>query len=284
MLPLPQAFATVPHEGIPPSGVHSGGMGPHTPPVHVCPAGHAQAIVCPHPSVTVPQSIVFGSGVHVSAIHLPASGAVLAPASTAWQAPSTQTSPAEHPPQAMATPHASSPTTPHRPVHALGLQDWVCALVGSATQTLPLAQGAPQANDCPEQGSTNRPHEMPGGQLVMGVHASRIVREGASIAGAPLSEGPSDAEASKLSRVPSCEASAGASSGTCAPHAVRNAPSSADTHSVHEGTRSELPFGRDIILHMSDNDIGRHSRNERRRARRRQWPRRTHKGTGDNSS
>jgi hypothetical protein len=34
MLPLPQAFATVPQDA-PPSGVHSGGTGPHTPPRHI---------------------------------------------------------------------------------------------------------------------------------------------------------------------------------------------------------------------------------------------------------
>jgi hypothetical protein len=68
-LPLPQEFATLPHDSPPSGDVHSGGVGEHWPAMHCCPLGQEQAIVWPHPSVTVPQSDVCAVGVQVSAGH-----------------------------------------------------------------------------------------------------------------------------------------------------------------------------------------------------------------------
>jgi hypothetical protein len=102
-------------------------------------------MVWPQPSVTVPQSIVFGSGVQVSAAQLPASDTTGPPASGAWQLPFTQARPPVHPPQLTATPQPSSATTPQRPVHAFGLHDCDIASWGSATQTLPPVHGVPHA-------------------------------------------------------------------------------------------------------------------------------------------
>jgi hypothetical protein len=114
MLPLPQAFATVPHNA-PASPAHSGGGAVHTPPLHICPLGQEQAIVCPHPLVIVPQSWVRVSGAQVRGAHCPAS---CAPAGTHWLP--MQAIPALHPPQLIATPHPSSPIAPQRPVHTFG--------------------------------------------------------------------------------------------------------------------------------------------------------------------
>jgi hypothetical protein len=151
-LPLPQAFATLPHDSPPSAEVHSGGRGAHAPAMHDCPAGQAQAIVCPHPSVTVPHSVVWGSGVHVSGAHCPASTGGAA-ASAAAHTLSMQACPAAHPPQLMTTPHASLPMTPHLPVHVFGWQVCDAALPGAGTQICPLGQAEPHTKTSPEHGS-----------------------------------------------------------------------------------------------------------------------------------
>jgi hypothetical protein len=117
-LPLPHALGSDPHDAPPSAEVHSGGVAAHSPPTHVWPAGQEQAMVWPHPSVTVPHSIVFGAGVHVSGTHCPASTG--APASAAEHTLPIHAWPAAHPPQLIATPQASVPTTPHLPVQVLG--------------------------------------------------------------------------------------------------------------------------------------------------------------------
>jgi hypothetical protein len=113
-LPLPHALGTVPHLA-PASVEHSGGVWPQVPPMHASPGGHEHCWVCPHPSVTVPQRCVLGSGVHVTCAQPPAS---CGDGGTHWLP--TQSWPAGQPPHPTATPHESTPTTPHLPVHAFG--------------------------------------------------------------------------------------------------------------------------------------------------------------------
>jgi hypothetical protein len=154
-LPLPQAFAVEPHNAAPPSaGVHSGGASPHTPPMHDLPVGQVQPIVCPQPSLTVPQSAVCALGVHVSGAHASIAEASLTPPSGTTHRLAMQSWPVGHPPHAMATPHESSPTTPQVPVGQLfGLHDWDVGSLGSAVQTWPEGHAAPQAKTSPEHGS-----------------------------------------------------------------------------------------------------------------------------------
>jgi hypothetical protein len=71
MVPLPHAFGTFPHRAAPAEFVHSGGGGPHSPPLHCCPLGHEQRMVLPQPLATVPQRTVMGSGLQVSGPHAP---------------------------------------------------------------------------------------------------------------------------------------------------------------------------------------------------------------------
>jgi hypothetical protein len=135
-LPLPQALAVVPHRAPPSVGLHSGGASPQTPPMHDLPAAQVHPIVWPQPSLTVPQRLVCALGVQVSGAHASAVEASVAPPSedTHWLA--THSSPAAHPPQAMATPQESSPMTPQAPLgHVFGLHDCDAGSLGSATQT-----------------------------------------------------------------------------------------------------------------------------------------------------
>jgi hypothetical protein len=110
------------------------------------------AIVWPQPSVTVPQSVVAAVGLQVSVAQRPASAAT-PPASAGTHALSMQAWPAAHPPQLIATPHASVPTAPHLPAHAFGWQLCDVGSFASATQTSPLAHAVPHAKTLPVQGS-----------------------------------------------------------------------------------------------------------------------------------
>jgi hypothetical protein len=121
---LPQAFSTAPQLAPGPpafpasSTLHSGGVAPHRPPKHCRPVGHEQAFVLPQPSVMVPQRFTFLFGAQTRG-EQPAS---LGPASlmvSAWHRLLTQSCPASHPPQLIATPHESVLTTPHLPVHVV---------------------------------------------------------------------------------------------------------------------------------------------------------------------
>jgi hypothetical protein len=152
--PLPHALAMLPQCGPPSVAAHSGGGGPHTPPTHCWPDGHAgHCFVSPQLSAIVPQSTVFAFGVHVSAPHAgppPSVGpASLTEMGKHWLL--TQFWPVGHPPQPMPTPHVSVPMTPHLPVH-----DGVWQLdepLPDPTHAWPFGQGAPQAMVVPLHGS-----------------------------------------------------------------------------------------------------------------------------------
>jgi hypothetical protein len=143
-LPLPQAFGTVPQA----EPAHSGGAWLQTPPMHCRPVGHAQFIVFPQESATLPQRCVLVSGVQLS-------GPQDADASTliwgthallalhAW--------PVGQPPQLIGTPQGSTPTTPHRPVHDLAWHDWEPP---EPAQTWLPEHALPQTKALPVHGST----------------------------------------------------------------------------------------------------------------------------------
>jgi hypothetical protein len=154
-LPLPQEFPVVPQSAPPASaGVHSGGASPHTPPMHDFPVGQVQPMVWPQPSLTVPQSAVCALGAQVSGAHASIADASGTPpsATTHWLA--MQSSPVGQPPQAMATPQESRPTTPQLPVgQVFGLHDCDVGSFGSAVQTCPEGHAAPHAKIAPEHGS-----------------------------------------------------------------------------------------------------------------------------------
>jgi hypothetical protein len=150
-LPLPHAFFTVPHDSPPSADVHSGGVAVHSPAMHCCPLGHEQAIVWPHPSVTVPQSAVCAVGVQVRVGHWPASGG--GPASFGTQVLFTHDSPAPQAPQLIPTPHASLPTMPHLPVHVFGWQVCDVGSFGVVRQIRPPSQAEPHWRTLPVHGS-----------------------------------------------------------------------------------------------------------------------------------
>lgn len=146
-VPLPQAFITVPHaDPAPPSPVHSGGGGPHTPPLHSWPLGHVQAIACPHPLVTVPQSATPALGVHVTFPQVPPPASVGGGGVThaLWM----HTWPPVHPPHEIGTPHGSSPMSPHLPVHDGA---WQLCVLPLATHDSPLPHGLPHVSVAPVQ-------------------------------------------------------------------------------------------------------------------------------------
>jgi hypothetical protein len=165
-LPLPHALGTVPQRRPPPSAPpHSGGGGPHTPPVHCWPAGHEQLIVSPQRPATVPHRCVVESGVQVGGRHV----ALASTVTWGTHALFTQALLAPHPPQLIGTPQGSVPRTPHRLVQ-LGI--WHDCAAPLPVQTFPPVHAEPQAKAVPEHGSTYRPHVMPEGQPVAGVHAA----------------------------------------------------------------------------------------------------------------
>jgi len=117
-LPLPHAFSIEPHvEPVPPSAfMHSGGGAWQTPPTQSCPLGQVQFIVLPQPSLTVPQRTVPGSGLQLSLLQpVPASPPSLGICMT--HALFTQVWPVGQPGQLIGTPHGSTPSSPHLPVH-----------------------------------------------------------------------------------------------------------------------------------------------------------------------
>ena len=147
-VPLPQAFATLPH--LKPASVfpHSGGGRLQTPSMHCCPPGQLQLIELPQTSATVPQRWVVDVGVHVSGAQVPG------PASCAgWvtHALLMQTLPPVHPPQLIGTPQPSVPTMPQLFVHVLAWQ--VNEPAPALAQTCPPVQAVPHANRVPVQGS-----------------------------------------------------------------------------------------------------------------------------------
>jgi hypothetical protein len=152
MFPLPHAFGTLPQWGPASVASHSGGVAPHTPPMHCWPVGHAgHCFVSPQPSAIVPQSVVFGLGVHVSVPHDAPESPALASLTVMgkhwfW----TQACPVGHPPQPMATPHESVPMTPHLPVHDGA---WHDCDVPVPMHAWPLGHGEPHAMVVPEHGS-----------------------------------------------------------------------------------------------------------------------------------
>jgi hypothetical protein len=148
-LPLPHAFSTEPHvEPVPPSApMHSGGGAWQTPPMHCCPLGQEQFIVCPQPSLTVPHRFVPGSGLQLSLLQPPASPPSLGICMT--HALFTQVWPLGHPGQLMGTPHGSTPSSPHLPEHESIWHD--CAPPEPAMHTSPLGHGMPQSCTLPLQ-------------------------------------------------------------------------------------------------------------------------------------
>jgi hypothetical protein len=143
-LPLPHAFGTVPHV----EPVHSGGAGLQTPPMHCWPMGHEQFVVFPHPSATLPQRCVLMSGVQVSGLH---SAAEPSTELCGTHALPMHAWPVEQPPQLIGTPHGSTPTIPHRPVHDLAWHDWEPPEL--AQSWLP-EHALPQTKALPVHGST----------------------------------------------------------------------------------------------------------------------------------
>jgi hypothetical protein len=111
-VPLPQALVFAPQsEPTPPSAsLHSGGGAAHSPATHVWPVGHPHGLVCPQPSVIVPQKFRLpleqASGAH----DMPASVVVCGTHMLL-----TQSLPGAQPPHPIGTPQASTPMTPHLP-------------------------------------------------------------------------------------------------------------------------------------------------------------------------
>jgi hypothetical protein len=148
MLPLPQAFGTVPHRAPPVAVMHSGGGGPQTPAEHCCPFGHEHRMVLPQASATVPHRVVMGSGVQVRGPQDPLASTVTCGPQVllmhAW--------PVLHPPQSIGTPQPSIPTTPHLPWQ-LGAA-WQDCDEPFVVQICPPVQAEPHTKALPEHGST----------------------------------------------------------------------------------------------------------------------------------
>jgi hypothetical protein len=146
--PLPHALGIVPHfDPVPPSSpVHSGGGAVHTPPVQSWPIGQVHCFVLPQPLLTVPQRFTPGAGEHVSVPQVPPPPSL----GGGWvtQALFTQVSPVGHPPQLIATPHESTPISPHLPAHEGVWHDCDPPLV---THDSPFAHGMPHVSVLPVQ-------------------------------------------------------------------------------------------------------------------------------------
>jgi hypothetical protein len=141
--PLPHAFFTLPQE-TPASLSHSGGVVPHTPLRHCWPFGQPHCLVCPQPSVIVPQRFVVPLE-HERGEHWPASIGV-----DGTHALLTQLCPEGQPPQLIGTPHESVPMTPHLLAHALG---WQLELPLLPTHTSLAGHACPHAYVMPVHGS-----------------------------------------------------------------------------------------------------------------------------------